>query len=115
MPRIAHDAVVGAVRTALAHDGRLAREPDRLHRSLLDLIPAEDRAIELLVRASELEIPELLSAGRPQEAYDRLMDRGGFRQDVASWIVRTWSQGLLLQSPAATKASGSGTSSPNQS
>jgi hypothetical protein len=72
-----------ALAELLRTDPSYVRDPDRLSRALLDLLPYQPRTVRLLALGAALGVP----AVSPEAALDRLIGDGGLQPDVAAWIL----------------------------
>jgi hypothetical protein len=91
------DSAGNHVRVALDYDPTFLSDPVRLRRALCDLLPGDQRSVDLLIRAAELQVPVLVGAGRLQEALDRLLDAGGLRLEVSTWVLAAWLAALEVE------------------
>jgi hypothetical protein len=84
------DEPVRALRRLLRADPGFPGDPRRFGRGLLDLLPADDRAVRLLTVAAEIGVPALVGDGRLADARRALIDRAGLHPEAASWVVDVW-------------------------
>ena len=92
--------VEAALRAALEFDpGESGVDPERLERLLRDVLPFDDRVVELLLLGARIGVPVLVSSGRSRDALHLLATDIGLRPEVALWVVERWSAGLGASPP----------------
>lgn len=107
MSELSDSDIEMALRAALHFDaGGVALQPERLERLLRDMLPFEDRAVELLVLGARTGVPLLVSSGQARDALHALTADIGLREEVSNWVVNRWAGGLGV---APLTPSGGGT------